>query len=66
MVPSYNDTEWQVGVRQDSESSVIQIRVLENGAWKDYWVPQDPGNSDYAQYLEWVAAGNQPKILFGT
>lgn len=22
------------------------------------WIPPDPGNTDYREYLEWVAAGN--------
>jgi hypothetical protein len=24
------------------------------------FIPQDPANTDYATYLEWVAAGNEP------
>ena len=24
------------------------------------FIPFDPANSDYAEYLEWLAAGNQP------
>jgi hypothetical protein len=24
------------------------------------WIPPDPANTDYAAYLEWVAAGNTP------
>ena len=29
-----------------------------------YWIPLDPANSDYAEYLrytEWVEAGNNPE-----
>lgn len=25
------------------------------------WIPADPANTDYAAYLEWVAAGNTPE-----
>lgn len=71
MVPSYKDNEWQVLERRPvatesgpSGTSLIQIRVLEGGEWRDYWVPQDSANSDYAQYLEWVAEGNSPRIVF--
>ena len=24
------------------------------------FIPFDPANTDYAEYLEWLAAGNQP------
>jgi hypothetical protein len=32
------------------------IRRISDGAF----IPSDPANSDYAQYLLWVAAGNAP------
>jgi len=25
------------------------------------WIPTDPNNSDYQEYLEWVAEGNEPQ-----
>ena len=25
------------------------------------YIPKDPANTDYAEYLEWIAAGNTPK-----
>ena len=24
------------------------------------WIPPDPANRDYREYLDWVAAGNEP------
>jgi hypothetical protein len=27
----------------------------------DAFIPPDPANTDYAAYLEWVAAGNTPE-----
>ena len=24
------------------------------------WIPQDPDNTDYQKYLEWLAEGNEP------
>lgn len=37
-----------------TNTSII-IRTADNA-----FIPVDPGNTDYAAYLEWVAAGNTP------
>jgi hypothetical protein len=34
-----------------------EMIVRSDGAW----IPQDPANTDYQQYLEWVADGNTPE-----
>ena len=41
---------------KDSEGNVRsdQVRRISDGAW----IPFDPDNTDYQDYLSWVAAGN--------
>lgn len=69
MVPSYKDNEWRVMVKHSTGGmtstphTTIKIRVLEGDEWRDYLVPNDPGNSDYVQYQEWLAEGNEPRII---
>ena len=43
----------------DAEYLLIGIRVTMNG--QEYTVPIDPANTDYQEYLEWVAEGNTPE-----
>ena len=31
------------------------LRIADNA-----WIPLDPANRDYREYLDWVAAGNEP------
>ena len=44
---------------KDSEGNVRtdQIRRISDGAW----IPFDPLNRDYQDYLAWVAEGNTPE-----
>jgi hypothetical protein len=37
-------------------TSTSIIRLTDNA-----FIPPDPGNTDYAAYLEWVEAGNTPE-----
>jgi hypothetical protein len=38
-----------------TESTII-LRIEDNTS-----IPKDPDNTDYQQYLAWVAEGNQPE-----
>jgi len=39
----------------NQEADVIQ-RTSDNA-----YIPKDPANTDYQEYLEWVAEGNEPE-----
>ena len=40
----------------DGNDSMYVIRKADKA-----WIPKDTANTDYAKYLEWVAAGNTPE-----
>ena len=35
--------------------------IIDTESTPKKYIPKDPANSDYAEYLEWVAAGNTPE-----
>ena len=39
------------------------IHRIDSG--NDCWIPIDPGNADYQEYLEWIAEGNTPEPAQG-
>jgi hypothetical protein len=47
-------------VNQMGQLDSIKKTDTERGAYSAS-IPLDPANTDYAEYLEWVAAGNVPE-----
>jgi hypothetical protein len=43
----------------DEDNNLISILRTVNG--KKSWIPIDNANTDYQEYLEWVAEGNEPE-----
>jgi hypothetical protein len=41
----------------DGIISTTQVQRISDGAF----IPFDPANTDYQEYLEWVAEGNEPE-----
>ncbi len=39
-------------------SALLVVRDTDNAQ-----IPQDPANSDFRAYLDWLAQGNQPAIM---
>ena len=43
--------QYKLGVDEDSCVYCVD---------KNYWIPADPANRHYQEYLEWLAEGNEP------
>lgn len=41
---------------ENIEDSVFIVRENENGTFS--WIPSDPNNSDYKEYLKWLEGNN--------
>tara|TARA_R100000315_G_C5164752_1_gene94932 strand:- start:69 stop:245 length:177 start_codon:yes stop_codon:yes gene_type:complete len=39
---------------------VVSVRPYADGDWLNMFIPVSEENSDYQEYLEWVAKGNTP------
>lgn len=40
------------------DGSDLLVKVGQDG--REYFIPFDPANTDYKEYLKWVAEGNTP------
>ena len=38
----------------------VCVRPYEDGVWLNKFIPLNEGNSEYQEYLSWVAEGNSP------
>ena len=50
--------------RIDSDGNNITVDhedILDKRTTPNKSIPKDPANTEYAEYLEWVAAGNTPE-----
>ena len=47
-------------LRNFTIDGITQEDILDKESIPNKGIPKDPTNSDYAEYLEWVAAGNTP------
>ena len=47
-------------LREYTAGEVIYSAILDIGSSPVKAIPKDPANTDYQEYLEWVAAGNTP------
>jgi hypothetical protein len=42
----------------NKEQQTVAVLKIDQPVWLS--IPFDPANTDYQEYLKWVAAGNQP------
>ncbi len=46
------------GSKETADANIV-IKILDSG--KRWFIPKSEGNTDYQEYLEWVAEGNTPE-----
>jgi len=47
---------YKLTIDRDGNEGAAIIRTTDNA-----FIPKDPANTDYQEYLEWVAEGNTPE-----
>ena len=48
----------QLGIKPIGSDTAPVVAVLKNDTWS---IPFDPANTDYQEYLKWVAEGGVPE-----
>ena len=48
-------------VNKDINPNIIQKITDEDGERSNTFIPKDESNTDYQEYLAWVAEGNEPE-----
>ena len=48
-------------LRNFTIDGAVHQDILDKESTPNRAIPKDPANADYAEYLEWVAAGNTPE-----
>jgi hypothetical protein len=45
----------------NNDTQKVDAVIFTNDNGQSFGIPFDPANSDYQEYLEWVAEGNTPE-----
>jgi hypothetical protein len=45
----------------NTEKQAVDAVIFTNDSGQTIGIPFDPANTDYQEYLKWVAAGNTPE-----